>query len=65
MKQCLYGMKQSHHEFGKAFDAFHTSIGYQPLPSDTRIYIKRAPDGILLATKMHVDDGASSATTMA
>ena len=58
VKQCLYGMKQSNHEFDKAFDAFLTSIGYQPLPSDTRIYIKRAPDGTLLAIKMHVDDGA-------
>jgi len=54
---CIYGMKQSNHEFDKSFDIFLRGIGYKPLPSDTKIYVKKAADGTRLVIDMHVDDG--------
>ena len=58
VKQCLYGLKQSNHEFDVRFNDFLTSLGYTPLPSDPKMYIKRAPDGTLIVIDMHVDDGS-------
>ena len=57
VKMCIYGMKQSNHEFDKSLNEFLSSLGYKALPSDTRLYIKRAPDKTLLAIRVHVDDG--------
>jgi hypothetical protein len=55
----LYGLKQSNHLFEQDIHPIFLSCGFTPLPSDSKVYIKRHPTSPRLkcAISMHVDDG--------
>src|SRR5262249_8687128 len=54
--KALYGLKQAPREWNRTIDAFLRQLGYNPLRSDTCVYIKHSQTNQLIILCLYVDD---------
>ncbi len=54
-KHCLYGHPEAAKQAQKKLDTTMRKIGFEPIKSDSRLFIKRTSEGIIIVI-IHVDD---------
>jgi hypothetical protein len=55
LEKYMYGLPQSPHEFNSYADKIFRSKGFEPSKADPCVYVKKVPEGFLIAT-LWVDD---------